>query len=415
MKIAIIGTGMSGLSLANILKEKHNVVLFEKQQRVGGLIKCETVDSVLFHRVGGHVFNTRNKKVSDWFWSYFDKDTEFYQVKRNAKIYIRNKIIGYPIENYLYEFDEDTVKDIVSELLSIKDGVKIAPLLYANFEEFLKSTFGESLYNIYFKPYNHKIWRTDLSTVPMPWLEGKLPMPDLKEILVSNIVRKEESQMVHSSFYYPKVNGSQYLVDRLSKGLDIRVDAEVIDARKNGGKYEIGGETGFDKIIHCGDIRCLPNYMDDILSQKIDIQPLKKLRSNGTSNVLCETDPNDISWLYIPEEFTKAHRIIYTGNFSPANNGASRRKTCVVEFSGQVVYEEILNELPKLPGNLKPISYNYEPNSYVIHDSHTKDLIDNVKSILKEENIFLLGRFAEWEYYNMDKCVEAAMKLSEIL
>jgi UDP-galactopyranose mutase len=27
------------------------------------------------------------------------------------------------------------------------------------------------------------------------------------------------------------------------------------------------------------------------------------------------------------------------------------------------------------------------------------------------EGIYLLGRFAEWEYYNMDKAIEAAMKL----
>ena len=159
----------------------------------------------------------------------------------------------------------------------------------------------------------------------------------------------------------------------------------------------------------------MPDYLERTLDDKIDLKEIQNLRSNGTSNLLCETDDNDISWLYIPEEFTSAHRIIYTGNFSPANNGDKQRKTCVVEFSGKMEYEDMISEIKKLPGNLSPIKYNYEQNSYIIHNFETKKLIDQTKKILKEENIHLLGRFAEWEYYNMDKCIEAALNLAETL
>ncbi|HEX8358258.1 MAG TPA: NAD(P)-binding protein, partial [Segetibacter sp.] len=54
MKIAVVGTGISGLSVGQMLNEKHEVVLFEKAERIGGLIKCELVNNQLFHRVGGH-------------------------------------------------------------------------------------------------------------------------------------------------------------------------------------------------------------------------------------------------------------------------------------------------------------------------------------------------------------------------
>lgn len=415
MKIAIIGTGISGLSSANLLKDKHQVVLFEKQERQGGLIKCDVVDSVLFHKVGGHVFNSRIEKVLNWFWNYFDRDNEFIKVKRNSKIFFQNKIIGYPIENYIYNLDKATVSVIIKELLALQKKETLSPFDYPDFEAFLKNNFGETLYNLYFKPYNKKIWKTDLSTVPMPWLEGKLPMPNLEEIVISNIVREEEDQMVHSSFYYPKQGGSQFIVDRLSEGLDIRTGADIGHIAKENGKYTVGNESGFDKIIYCGDVRKMPDYMDDAVSRSLDTDKIKNLRSNGTSNLLCETDTNDYSWLYIPEEFTRAHRIIYTGNFSPANNGNRKRRTCVVEFSGKTGYDEMLEEINKLPGNLSPIAYNYEANSYVIHDSETKAVIAKAKEILEKEDIYLLGRFAEWEYYNMDKCIEAAMKLAEKL
>ena len=145
----------------------------------------------------------------------------------------------------------------------------------------------------------------------------------------------------------------------------------------------------------------------------VDVPYLENLRSNGTSNLFCETDENDISWLYIPENFTRAHRIIYTGNFSDTNNRGSKRKTCVVEFSGKVDYDTMTEEIKKLPGNLAPLSYNYEANSYVVQDKYTRKAIADAKNVLEKHNIFLLGRFAEWEYYNMDKAIEAAFSLSE--
>jgi protoporphyrinogen oxidase len=413
MKIGVIGSGISGLSIANLLKDNHEVIVFERQKKLGGLIKCERVNDCLFHKVGGHVFNSRNQKVFNWFWSHFDKDKEFVQAKRNAKVFFNEKIIGYPIENYIYLFDKALVKDIVAELLELQTKPKISPFDYENFEDFLKGNFGNTLYEIYFKPYNHKIWRTDLNTVSMKWLDGKLPMPNLEEIIQNNITRSEEDNMVHSTFYYPKEGGSQFIVDRLTSGLTI-LNNSNIDTIKESNEKLIVEEHEFDKLVFCGDIRNIPAYCKQILIDAgVDVNYLENLRSNGTSNLFCETYENDISWMYIPEDFTKAHRIIYTGNFSNTNNRGSSKKTCVVEFSGKVDYDVMVSEIKKLPGNLSPLSYNYEPNSYVIQDHRTRSEISAAKNALKEKNIFLLGRFAEWEYYNMDKAMEAAFELYE--
>jgi hypothetical protein len=91
--------------------------------------------------------------------------------------------------------------------------------------------------------------------------------------------------------------------------------------------------------------------IDDENLQKA-IKSVTDLVSNGTSNVFCKTDDNDLPWLYLPEEKFKAHRIIYTGNFSETNNVYQNHKTCVVEFSGKHDQMEMLKELSRLPGNL---------------------------------------------------------------
>ena len=46
-----------------------------------------------------------------------------------------------------------------------------------------------------------------------------------------------------------------------------------------------------------------------------------------------------------------------------------------------------------------------------IHEKNTRDVIQKIKNQLEPLNFFLLGRFAEWEYYNMDKAIESALLL----
>jgi protoporphyrinogen oxidase len=410
--IAIIGAGISGISLAKMLASKANVVIFE-QKTIGGLIKCDRIEDILYHRVGGHVFNSKNEKVLDWFWSFFDKEADFIKAKRFAQVYFEGDYIGYPIENHLYQLNKNLFRQVVEDLVNLPAQSRIT-----NFEDFLLGRFGRTLYEIYFKPYNTKIWNTDLSKVPLDWLEGKLPMPKVSDIFVSNILRNEEAEMVHSTFYYPKAGGSQFIINKLAAGLSIVENFTVESIHSADGKTFINGEGPFDEVVYTGDVRMLPDFMknnDDLAPYESD---LKRLQSNGTTNILCTCDSTDLSWLYIPEDKYKAHRIIYTGNFSATNNGSSavaNRSSCTVEFSNYADIDAAKAELKNLPGNLEFVGYNYEPNSYIIQDEQTRDLLKNVKGVLKANNIHLLGRFAEWEYYNMDKCIEAAMELDKTL
>lgn len=415
-KVIVIGSGISGLSISRMLNNICQVEILERDNSYGGLIKCERIDGNLFHRVGGHVFNSRNETVLDWFWGQFDKENEFIKANRNAMILMNDKLIGYPIENYLYQLPVEQLTPIINELFDKLSNEKLKTEEYSNFKDFLIGNFGEELYKIYFGPYNTKIWNTDLSKVPLHWLDGKLPMPKLREVLFSNILKKEETSMVHSSFYYPCRDGSQFIVERLSKGLSINCsyDVESIQCISNNLLSINGGDKIADSIVYCGDIRQLNKIIKiQDAGLQLALNNVTDLISNATSNVLCETDSNDISWLYLPEEKFKAHRIIYTGNFSESNNEGTDRKTCVVEFSGKQNQADMLEELKLLPGNLKAIAFNYEPNSYIVQSPDTREKVELLKSLLKPYNIFLLGRFAEWEYYNMDKCIEAAMELKK--
>lgn len=418
INIAVVGAGISGLSVAKMLSNRFNVMVLEKNISPGGLIQCSKVNDNLFHKVGGHVFNSKNQSVLDWFWSFFDKDTEFLSATRNAAIYMNDTFIKYPIENALHQLPEKLLTSIVKELIHCS--TQPYNERTDNFKDFLVSKFGSTLYDLYFGPYNSKIWKRDLSQIPISWLDGKLPAPNVSNIFLDNILRKQEMGMVHSTFFYPRNDGSQFIVDRLKQELNLKLSLEVtrIEQLENKKLLINNGHFIADEVIYCGDIRNLyqhliTNEVDEDLNETL--LSVRNLPTNGTTSALCETDETNLSWLYLPEAKYKPHRIIYTGNFSPQNNNHSTRKTCVVEFSGYHSDVDIVKAIKALPGNLLLLASNYEPDSYIIHEFGTEEKMKKIKALLKPYRVHLLGRFAEWQYYNMDKCIESAMSLSQEL
>lgn len=411
MKTAIIGAGITGLSLARMLKGDHQVTVYETDSRPGGLVKCDTVDGVLFHRVGGHVFNSRRRDVLDWFWQFFDREKDFHKAIRHAVVSLADGTpVDYPIENHLYQMPAEMRRAVITDLMEIqKNGYEESH----NFDEFLRHRFGKTLYNEYFAPYNGKIWGRSLTDVPLAWLEGKLPMPTVPEIMEANIGREGEMKMVHSSFWYPLRGGSQFPVDVLAEGLDIRCNSCVEHVERRGKQWLINGEV-YDRVFFTGNARTLPDIISGDMNLEAHRESVAQLEYHGTTAVLCEIDNNPYSWIYMPGQAHESHRIICTGNFSP-NNDSRERSTATIEFSRKMSREEIEEQLAKIPFRPVYIAHNWAECTYPVQTGSTKGIIDNLKALLHPQSFYLVGRFAEWQYYNQDAAIAAAMDLVQSL
>jgi protoporphyrinogen oxidase len=408
MKYAVIGSGMSGLAISNILKDhNHEVIVFEAESRSGGLIKCDIVEGSLFHRTGGHVFNTKRQDVFEWFWKHFDRHREFIKTERNASVSMENgQMIPYPIENHIYLFEGEVLKSFVNDLLHIAKSDEQNP---SNFEEFLRGRFGDTLYNIYFQPYNYKIWRRDLTKIPLLWLEGKLPMPTIEDMIFNNIAHVKENSFVHSSFFYPQTGGSQFLADRLSQGLNIKYNTKI-ERIENDNKYWIVDGYKVDKVIFCGNIKQLQLLLGNFTDLSKHQKGIDDLEFHGTTSVFCEIDSNPYSWIYMPSKEYEAHRIICTGNFVKSNN-AIDKMTATIEFTDYISRKDILLNLKKIHYNPMYLTHHYAKYTYPIQNATTRRIVNEIKSIVEKQGIYLLGRFAEWEYYNMDASIGAALDL----
>ena len=407
-RYAVIGAGISGLAIARMLGENGcSVVVFEKENTPGGLVRCERVKGVLYHCVGGHVFNSRNREVLDWFWKLFNK-RDFELAIRHAVVSLADgSRVDYPIENHLYQMPEEMRNKVLDDLLQI---VQTGYPEDTNFADFLRHRFGETLYRGYFAPYNRKIWRRSLADVPLHWLEGKLPMPTVREILAANIGQVKEMNMVHSTFHYPRNGGSQFVADSLARELDIRYNSPVESLSRCGNKWSICGDE-FDSVIFCGNVKHLPDLLKNT---EITLPGVEKLEYHGTTSVLCEVEANPYSWIYMPSEAHESHRIICTGNFATSNSPAGM-STATIEFSEEMSREEIEEQLQRIPFSPRYITHRYTPCTYPVQNGETRSIIKAAKTALEPFSIYLLGRFAEWEYYNMDAAMAAAMQLARQL
>lgn len=406
-KIAIIGAGISGLSTAHFLKEKYKIKVFEKESSPGGLIRCKRINGNLFHLCGGHVFNSKRQDVLDWFWNVFDRTNEFTKADRNSVVFMGNGMkIPYPIENHMYLFDTDIQQQFIKDLIQIVSEEKTKP---ANFEEFLRQRFGNLLYDIYFLPYNRKIWKCDLSKIPLKWLEGKLPMPTVEEIIFNNMNHVEEKSFVHSSFWYEKDGGSQFIADKLSQNLDITYNCPIQKLTFHSGKW-IVNEEEFDKVIYCGNIKKIPSILDNIDVNANATEYIESLKYHGTTTVFCQIDSNPYSWIYLPGSEYDSHRIICTGNFSESNNSPNVM-TGTIEFTDYIALEDIISQLKTIPLHPQYISHQYNQYTYPIQDNETREFIKNLKNDFEKYGLFMTGRFIDWEYYNMDTAIGAAMDM----
>jgi len=421
--IAIVGGGITGLSAAKILNSHgYKVKVYEASANIGGLISCSVEDGSLFHRVGGHVFNTKDSRVNKWFWDNFDKEQEFTLSPRNAAIYLLKKIVPYPIELNLSYLNPEIASKIVGELITLCKTENISnqsALDYPSLEAFMLNNFGETLCNLYFLKYNKKIWSRNLNEIPMAWLQGKLPMIKPQKIIENNIIRRTDA-MVHSTFHYPKNGGSQFIIDRLAEGINVSYE-KVWRLNLEAQKYTINEKRDdyFDYIIYTGDLRSLKDTFEHGILLNICLQfPLDKLTSNSTTTMLCECDQNPYSWVYIPGSETKIHRMIMTGNFAASNNSAiipPDRITCTVEHSGHLSQKQMESELKQLPFSPKPIAYNFCENSYIVHDHSTRTHLDKLLPALASQGFFCCGRFGEWKYLNMDAAIASAMDVCDTI
>lgn len=403
MKIGILGAGISGLSIAKMLSEYFDVEILEAKPVSGGIARTRNVDDIAFHVTGGHCFNSKYSEVLDWVFNKIMPENQWNKIERVATIKFKGKNISYPIEfaiKEIFDFDSRLAMKIVKDFLNVNDDN-----FYDNLDEWFRKKFGNTLADEYFIPYNTKIWNKSPREMNPNWVEGKLPIPN-KESFFSGLFNREKDKMPHSTFYYPKSNNQNTFIENLSSNLDIKFNTKVnsifIDSNN---KYIINDQFKYDILISTLPLNILPLLLCNC--PKNILESASKLEYNKVTTVLWESMQTENTWTYLPDPSIIFHRYIHIGNFfSP------KRNITITEAIGDISYNEMIENGKKDPFLVKPLDYNVSDHAYVVYNDVYKTNKENIIDYLSKNGIFTLGRFGEWEYYNMDVCINSALNLS---
>lgn len=91
--------------------------------------------------------------------------------------------VSYPLENHIYMLKKEFRETIVDEILKLKKFGKKPPKFLSTF---LKNTYGQSLYEMFFRPFYEKIFQTDLKEILYAEVETLFRKTTAREILLSN-------------------------------------------------------------------------------------------------------------------------------------------------------------------------------------------------------------------------------------
>ena len=245
---------------------------------------------------------------------------------------------------------------------------------------------------------------------------GKMPLPEKKELLRSLLLKDpSERKMPHSTFYYPIEGGIQAMVDALAKPLNIRTSCPVERIERDGGGWLVNGTEHYDRTISTIPLKVLTRAMN--LPEKI-IRAINGLKYNSLTTVLFDCPPTDISWLYIPSREYQAHRVGYQSALTPKAT-PDKRGSGALEIIGprHMVDDKLLMSDTVIPKELQPshvIDMEFTEYAYVIHDLDYRRNLSVIYDYFNGVTDFdLLGRWAQWNYRNMDLCMKAAMELAE--
>lgn len=424
MKIGILGGGLTGLTIAFFLKENYEIL--EKNEECGGLCRSIQENGFTFDYGGAHIIFSRNEKPVNFMIKVLAKNC--IRGRRNNKILFKEKFIKYPFENGLSDLPKEDTFECLYYYLKNNSAKP------NNFKEWIYYTFGKGIAEKYLIPYNDKIWNYDTEKMSLHWVDGRVPKPPLEDVIKSAIGIETEGYSHQLYFYYPKIGGIQAIINAMeSKVSNVFKNFEVRKIEKINNKWTVSNgkeEKEFKQLVSTMPLFDLVKAIDNI--PKEILNAINQLRYNSLITVMLGIDKpkiNNFTAIYFPNKNFLPHRVGFPMNFSKCNvpQGMSSLVAEITANSGDGVWElndekliehvvAGLNNMKIL--NKKNVYYSKVIRSKYAYVVYNLDYLKNIK-IIKEYftniGIELCGRFSEFEYLNMDDCIERGMAMAEKL
>jgi len=426
---AILGGGLSGLTLARLLHERgEEIIVLEAEPQIGGLCRSRKDRGFTFDTGGSHIIFSKDDEVLAFMRRMIAGNEQ--RNDRNTKIYYKGRYVKYPFENGLYDLPEEDrffcINGFIRTLIAVEKGEVPPP---KNFREWIAYTFGDGIAGCYMVPYNEKIWKYKTERMSHHWVDGRIPRPPVGDIIKSAIGIKTEGYTHQAVFSYPLDGGIEALVTAIAGPVQswIRTGFRVTSLKRDAGGWLIGNGKATvraDRVICTVPVQHLLPCLDDVPEDVTAACRALVYNSLVCVNIGIRGPVPEISWMYIPDKtLGMTNRLSFPSNFSrhTAPEGCSAILAEITHQPGDEVSRmsdreltgEVLAMLEKMkictPGQVIVSSVERQPFAYVVYDLDYQKNIRVVQDFCRSQKIPLVGRFAQFEYLNMDACIRSVM------
>lgn len=429
MKTAILGGGLSGLTLARLLHEQgEEVVVLEAEQEYGGLCRSKTDQGFTFDTGGSHIIFSRDRHVLAFMRRMITGNEQ--RNNRTTKIFYKQRFVKYPFENGLSDLPPEDrffcINEFIKTLIAVEKREIPAPV---NFREWIYYTFGNGIAECYMIPYNEKIWKYPTDKMSLHWVDGRIPRPPVEDIIKSAIGIDTEGYTHQAVFSYPLDGGINALVRAIARPIElcIKTGFRVTSIIKSGENWYIS--NGDERIVADQCICTMPLQhllpcLDSVPHEVKNAAYALKYNSLVCVNIGIKGSVPQISWLYVPDPaIGRTNRISFPSGYSRhgAPDGCSAILAEITHQPGDEVTDltddEITSEVVEMLQSMQILhkhqivysSVERQPFAYVVYDLDYQKNIEIVKEYCKVIGIPLVGRFAQFEYLNMDGCIRSVM------
>ena len=472
--VLVVGAGPTGLSAAYHLGA--DALLIEQADRVGGW--CRSIeDNGFTFDMAGHIMFSNDPYVHEMYQMLLGDNVHWQD--REAWIYSKQVFTRYPFQGALYGLPPDVIKECVVGAIEARFGPlnskkpaadrganddytgperrgMFEPLMKSNverkkrvytgaerrlnahkgtpksFEEFIYKVWGRGIAKHFAIPYNQKLWAVPLAEMETSWLGGRVPLPNLEEMIEGALSPAPKPMGPNARFGYPLRGGFQALMNGFLPHLkgELRLETRVVTVSPADRRVTLsdGSVVPYDVLINTMPLPALIRAMGthapaDVRKAAAGLRHVSVRCVNfgvGRENL------TEKHWIYYPEE-PVFHRIFVQGNASPhCNPPGGFGLTCEITYSedkplpcdGDALIQRCIEDCHRV-GFFKPEDPIWAANqvdmpvAYVVYDHERARNVAHIREWLSHHDIVLAGRYAEWEYYNSDHAFVAGKKAAE--
>ena len=114
--IAVIGAGITGITLANLLQKKVNLTVFEKSRGVGGRMATRRAEPYQFNH-GAQYFKIENKEFRDFLYPLMKNKIIIPLETKHIEIFNKKVIKSIKMDNKKYYTAETKMNTVVKYLV----------------------------------------------------------------------------------------------------------------------------------------------------------------------------------------------------------------------------------------------------------------------------------------------------------